>query len=89
MKLNLLSQKIQQKIVKAKSTVTDAEVEKYFNENKSQFGTPEKRTVADHPHEDRSRSAEAAKKEIESGKSFARSPKKVSIDPTSKAPGRC
>jgi foldase protein PrsA len=85
-KLNLLSQKIQQKIVKAKSTVTAAEVQKYFNENKSRYGTPEKRTIQIILTKTEA-AAEAAKKEIESGKSFSEVAKKVSIDPTSRSTG--
>jgi len=85
-KLNLLSSKIQEKIAKKKHAVTKAEVEKYYNENKQRFGTPEKRNVeiilakteAD---------AKKAKQEVESGKSFSSVAKRVSIDPTSKANG--
>ena len=87
MKLNLLSQKIQQKIVKSKTKVTKRKSYKYYNENKSQYGTPEKRNVRDHPDQDRSSRRSSAKKEIESGKSFASVAKKRSIDPTSKANG--
>ena len=85
-KLNMLSQKIQQKIVKQKGAVTQAQIQKYYNENKSRYGTPEKRTVqviltrteAD---------AKKAKAEVESGKSFVSVVKRVSIDPTSKKAG--
>ncbi len=85
-KLNLLSSKIQQKISKEKAKVSEAQIAKYFNEHKSQFGTPEKRNVnviltkseAD---------AKQAKKEIESGKSFASVAKSKSIDPTTKNTG--
>ena len=85
-KLNLLSQKIQQKIVKAKSTVTKAQVEKYYNENKARYGTPERRNLRIILTKTEAQ-ANAAKKEIESGKSFAEVAKKASIDPTSKAKG--
>jgi len=85
-KLNLLSQKIQQKIVKSKSTVTSAEALKYYNENKSRYGSPEKRDVQIILTKGESE-ASAAKKEIESGKSFASVAKKRSIDPTSKETG--
>src|SRR5208282_5687039 len=44
-KLNLLSSKIQQKIVKTKATVTQAQIEKYYNENPERFGTLEKRDI--------------------------------------------
>ncbi len=85
-KLNLLSQKIQEKIVKQKTTVTQAEAQKYYNENKSRYGTPEKRNVQIILTKTEAE-ATAAKKEVESGKSFASVVKKRSIDPTSKATG--
>jgi foldase protein PrsA len=85
-KLNMLSQKIQQKIVKQKSTVTQAQIQKYFNENKSRYGTPEKRGVEIILTSTEAKAA-AAKKEVESGKSFASVASKVSIDKTSKKNG--
>jgi foldase protein PrsA len=85
-KLNMLSQKIQQKIVKSKPAVSPAEVQKYYNENKSRYGTPEKRN-AEMILTKTKANAEAAKKEIESGKSFSEVAKKYSIDPTTKAKG--
>jgi len=85
-KLNLVSQKIQQKIVKQKGTVTQAQIVKYYNENKSRFGTPEKRSVEIILTKTEA-AAKSAKKEVESGKSFASVAKRVSIDPTSKLNG--
>jgi foldase protein PrsA len=85
-KLNLLSQKIQKKIVKEKGTVSEAQVSKYYNENKSKYGTPEKRNVRIVLTKTEAAAA-SAKKEVESGKSFASVASKVSIDPTSKANG--
>jgi foldase protein PrsA len=85
-KLNLLSAKIQSKISKTKGTVTKAQVEKYYNEHKSAYGTPEKRTIEIILTKDEA-TANKAKKEIEAGKSFASVAKAVSIDPTSKAKG--
>ncbi|MGO9321008.1 MAG: peptidyl-prolyl cis-trans isomerase [Solirubrobacteraceae bacterium] len=85
-KLNLLSQKIQKKIVKEKGAVTEAQISKYYNENKSKYGTPEKRNVRIILTKTEAAAA-SAKKEVESGKSFASVASKVSIDPTSKANG--
>jgi foldase protein PrsA len=85
-RLNLLSTKIQQKISKQKSTPTSAQIEKYYNENKSRYGAPEKRSVEIVLTKTEA-AAKAAKSEIQSGKSFASVAKKVSIDPTSKANG--
>jgi foldase protein PrsA len=85
-KLNLLSQKIQKQIIKKKSTVTQAQITKYYEENKSKYGTPEKRNVRIVLTKTEA-AAQSAKKEIESGKSFASVASKDSIDPTSKANG--
>ena len=85
-KLNLLSAKIQQNIAKQKGVVTDAQVEKYYNENKARFGTPEKRNVNIILTKTEA-AANSAKQEIQSGKPFAVVAKKTSIDPTSKANG--
>ncbi len=85
-KLNMLSQKIQQKIVKSKPTISHAEAAKYYNENKSRYGTPEKRNV-EMILTKTEQQAKEAKQEIESGKSFSEVAKKRSIDPTTKAKG--
>jgi foldase protein PrsA len=85
-KLNLLSSKIQQKIVKEKSKVSHAEIEKYYKNNPKRFGVAEKRNllIILTKTEDQ---AKKAKQEIESGKSFESVAKRVSIDPTSKSNG--
>jgi foldase protein PrsA len=85
-KLNLLSSKIQQKIAKAKANPSQAEITKYYNENKQHFGTPEQRTVEIILTKTEA-AAKKAKQEVESGKSFASVAKRSSIDPTSKSNG--
>ncbi len=85
-KLNLMSSKLQQKIVKSGSNPSNAQIEKYYNEHSSQFGTPEKRSVAVILTKEEAQ-AKKAKQELESGKSFAQLAKAVSIDPVSKASG--
>jgi len=85
-KLNMLSTKIQQKVSKEKGAVTQAQVEKYYKEHKSQFGTPEKRSVKIILTKTEAEANEA-KQEIESGKSFAAVAKGKSIDPTTKNSG--
>lgn len=82
----LLPQKIEAKVTSKKASVTSAQIEKYYNSNKSKFGTPEKRSVEIILTKTEAAS-KSAKKEVESGKSFASVAKKVSIDPTSKANG--
>ena len=85
-KLNLLSSKIQAKIVKEKSKVTQAQIAKYFKENPKRFSVAEKRNLLIVLTKTEAQ-AKKAKQEIESGKSFASVAKAVSIDPTSKANG--
>jgi foldase protein PrsA len=85
-KLNMLSQKIQAKIAKTKGKVTQAQIQKYYNENKSRYSVPEKRSVQVILTK-REAEAKAAKKEIESGKSFASVAQKTSIDPSKKKGG--
>ena len=85
-KLNMLSQKIQKHVVKEKSKVTNAQISKYYNENKSKYGTPEKRNVRIILTKTEA-AAKSAKQEVESGHDFAAVAKKDSIDPTSKANG--
>ena len=85
-KLNLLSSKIQQKVVKEKSKVTKDQIAKYYKNNPKRFGVAEKRNllIILTKTEDQ---AKKAKQEIESGKSFESVAKRVSIDPTSKSNG--
>jgi foldase protein PrsA len=85
-KLNMLSQKIQQKIVKKKPTITTAEAKKYYEEHQSTYGNPERRNVEIILTAKESQAA-AAKKEIEGGKPFSKVAEKVSIDPVSKSHG--
>jgi foldase protein PrsA len=85
-KLSMLSTKIQEKVTKSKKTVSEAEVAKYYEEHKAQYGQPERRdlrVVLTKGEAD----AKKAKSEIESGKSFASVAKSKSIDPTSKNTG--
>jgi foldase protein PrsA len=85
-KLNLLSSKIQQKVVKEKSKVTKAQIAKYFKENPKRFEVAEKRNLLIILTKTEAQ-AKKAKQEVESGKSFESVAKSVSIDPTSKANG--
>lgn len=85
-KLNLLSSKIQQKVVKEKSKVTQAQIQKYYKENPKRFEVAEKRNLLIILTKTEA-SAKKAKQEVESGKSFESVAKRVSIDPTSKSTG--
>jgi foldase protein PrsA len=85
-KLNMLSTRIQSKILKNKGQVTQAQIAKYYNENASRYTQPEKRNVLVVLTKTEAQS-KSAKKEIESGKSFATVAKRVSNDPISKNNG--
>jgi foldase protein PrsA len=86
-KLSMLTTKIQEKVAKeAKKNVNEAAVAKYYNEHKSQYGKPESRDLRIVLTKTEA-AAKQAKKEIESGKSFASVAKSKSIDPTSKSSG--
>jgi foldase protein PrsA len=86
-KLDELSTKIQQKVTKnAGKKPSQKEIESYYEQHKSQYGQPEKRNILIILTKTQAQ-AEKAKKEIESGKSFASVAKAVSIDPVSKAAG--
>jgi foldase protein PrsA len=85
-KLNLLSTKIQQKIVKSKANITQAQITKYYNENPNRFGVPEKRDIRVILTKTEAQ-AKKAKQEIESGQSFASVAKRVSIEPTTRSAG--
>jgi foldase protein PrsA len=86
-KLSMVSQKVQEKITKqGGKKVSEAEVAKYYNEHKQQFGQPERRTLRIILTKTEAE-AKQAKSEIESGKSFASVAKSKSIDPTTKDKG--
>jgi parvulin-like peptidyl-prolyl isomerase len=85
-KLNMLSTRIQAKIIKNKGQVTQAQISKYYNENASRYTQPEKRNVLVVLTKSEA-AAKSAKKEIESGKSFGTVAKRVSTDPISKNAG--
>jgi foldase protein PrsA len=85
-KYSMISTKLQEAITKAHKNVSEAEVAKYYNEHKSQYGQPERRDLRVVLTKGEV-AAKQAKSEIESGKSFASVAKSKSIDPTSKNTG--
>ncbi|MHB8492128.1 MAG: peptidyl-prolyl cis-trans isomerase [Solirubrobacteraceae bacterium] len=86
-KLQLLASKIQEKVTKsAKKKPSKAEIQKYYNEHKTQFGKPESRNLQIILTKTEA-AAKQAKSEIQSSKSFASVAKSVSIDPLSKNNG--
>jgi foldase protein PrsA len=87
-RLDLLSQKIRDKVTKGKDKVTDQQIEDYYNKNKSQFAQPERRDLSIFLTKPKDKAkAEQAKQELENGASFKEVAKKYSIDDASKAQG--
>ena len=85
-KLDVLSNKIREKVTKGKDKVTDADIAKYYNANKARFAQPERRDLQLVLTKTEAKAKEA-KKAIEDGQSFASVAKKYSIDQASKAQG--
>lgn len=86
-KVSMLSKKIRQMAEdQAGVKPTQAEIQKYYNEHLSLYATPATRSVEIILTKTEA-AAKSAKREVESGKSFASVAERVSIDPTSKANG--
>jgi foldase protein PrsA len=81
-----LQNKITQKVTKGKDKVTDAQIEAYYNKNKSRFSSPERRDLRIVLTKDKAK-AEQAKKALESGQSWKAVAKKYSVDQASKGKG--
>lgn len=82
----LLQQKLTEKVTKASSKVTDAQIQAYFNKNKSKFATPERRDLRIVLTKQQGR-AEQAKRALQSGQSWKSVAKRFSIDQASKSQG--
>ena len=85
-KLDLLSNKIRDKVVKGKDKVSDKAIADFYNKNKARFAQPEKRDLRVVLTKDKAE-ADKAKAALESGDSWTTVAKKYSIDDTSKAAG--
>ena len=82
----LLQQKLTEKVTKSSNKVTDAQIQAYYNKNKSKFATPERRDIRIVLTKQQSR-AQQAKRALQSGQSWKSVAKKYSIDQASKAQG--
>ena len=85
-KLDLLSNKIRDKVVKGKDTVSDKAIADFYNKNKARFAQPEKRDLRVVLTKDKAE-ADKAQAALEAGDSWKTVAKKYSIDDTSKAAG--
>src|SRR3954453_8870266 len=82
----LLQQKLTEKVTKAQSKVSDAQIAAYYNKNKSKFDTPERRDLSIVLTKSHGKAAKA-KPALESGQSWKSVAKESSVDQASKAKG--
>jgi foldase protein PrsA len=85
-KLDMLSSKLRDKIVKGKDNVSDKAIADFYNKNKARFAQPEKRDLRVVLTKGKGE-ADKAKAALDSGDSWTSVAKKYSIDDTSKASG--
>ena len=85
-KLDLLSNKIRDKIIKGKDKVSDAQIEDFYNKNKARFAQPERRDLRIVLTKTEAK-ANQAKAALENGESWKSVAKQYSIDEASKAQG--
>src|SRR4051794_14317015 len=85
-RLDTLSNKIRDKVVKGKDKVSDAQVAAYYNKNKASFGQPETRDLRVVLTNKKAK-ANQAKAALQNGTAWAAVAKKYSIDEASKAQG--
>ena len=82
----LLEQKITAKVTKGKDKVTDAQVQQYYEKNKSRFAQPERRDLRIVLTKTKAK-ADAAKAALAGGQSWSAVAKQYSIDQQSKNSG--
>jgi parvulin-like peptidyl-prolyl isomerase len=85
-KLSVLTEKLQQKVVEDGDEVTDADIAAYYEKNKSRFRQPETRDLLLVLAKTRS-TAEQARSELEGGAPWAQVAKEHSIDAASRSQG--
>ena len=85
-KLSVLTNKLQQAIIKDQGKVTDQQIEDYYNENKQRFAQPETRDLLVILNPKKAK-ADAALKAINSGQPWSKVAKKFSTDDASKSQG--
>jgi foldase protein PrsA len=85
-KLSVLTNKLQQAVIKDQKKVTDEDIEEYYDENKQRFAQPETRDllVVLNPSKDK---AEQARQAIEDGEPWKDVAKEFSTDDASKSQG--
>jgi foldase protein PrsA len=85
-KLDLLSQKIRDKVIKGKDKVTDAQIQAFYDKNKTRFTQPETRDLQIVLTKTEAKAKEA-KAKLAGGASWGSVVKQYSVDDASKAKG--
>jgi foldase protein PrsA len=85
-RLDLLSNKIRDKVIKGKDKVSDAQIKDFYDKNKDRFAQPERRDLRVVLTKTEAKANEA-KQALDSGQSWKTVAKKYSIDEASKAQG--
>jgi foldase protein PrsA len=85
-RLEQISNKLREKIVKGKDKVSDAQIKAYYEKNKARFAQPERRDLRIVLTKDEAKAKEA-KAAIDGGQSWKSVAKKFSIDQASKNQG--
>jgi foldase protein PrsA len=85
-KLDILQQKLTQKVTEKSAKVSDQDVQEYYDKNKKRFAQPERRNLNVVLTKTEGR-ADAAKKALDDGQSFKAVAKRYSIDEASKGQG--
>jgi foldase protein PrsA len=85
-KADLLATKIRDKVVKGKDKVSDAQIQEFYDKNKTRFAQPERRDLNVVLTKTKAK-ADQAKQALQSGQSWKAVAKKFSIDSASKAQG--
>ena len=85
-RLDVISNKVRQEILKGKSEVSNDDVRKYYEENKARFAQPERRDLAVVLTRNKTQ-ADRARQRLEDGQSFKDVAADVSIDEATKSQG--
>ena len=86
-KLDLLSNKIREKIIKGKDKVSDAQIKDFYDKNKDALRPARAARPADRPDQERGEGQRRPRRRSTSGESWKAVAKKYSIDEASKAQG--
>lgn len=85
-RLDVLSNKVREEIIKGKGNVTDADIASYYEKNKARFGQPERRDLAVVLTKTKAKAAQA-KSALANGDSFKAVARRFSIDQATKSQG--